>query len=76
MKNLQEVLRQKELELQRLEKEVEALRIAAQLLSEEEETTEATNVARVAAASAGGTLPKAAGEVYSAAWGNPPTQFP
>lgn len=35
MKNVYEVLRQKELELTRLEKEVEALRIAAPLLSDE-----------------------------------------
>jgi len=34
MKNVYEVLRQKELELARLEKEVEALRVAAPLLSE------------------------------------------
>ena len=38
MKNVYEVLRQKELELARLEKEVEALRIAAPLLSEEKES--------------------------------------
>lgn len=38
MKNVYEVLRQKELELTRLEKEVEALRIAAPLLSEEKES--------------------------------------
>lgn len=37
MKNVYEVLRQKELELSRLEKEVEALRFAAPLLSEEKE---------------------------------------
>ena len=37
MKNVYEVLRQKEQELTRLEKEVEALRIAAPLLSEEKE---------------------------------------
>jgi hypothetical protein len=37
MKNVYEVLRQKELELARLEKEVEALRIAAPLLSEDKE---------------------------------------
>jgi len=35
MKNVYEVLRQKELELATLEKEVEALRVAAPLLSEE-----------------------------------------
>jgi hypothetical protein len=35
MKNVYEVLRQKEMELSRLEKEVEALRLVAPLLSEE-----------------------------------------
>jgi hypothetical protein len=45
MKNVYEVLRQKELELTRLEKEVEALRVAAPLLSDDKETmiVEATN---------------------------------
>jgi hypothetical protein len=38
MKNVYEVLRQKEMELTRLEKEVEALRVVAPLLSEEKET--------------------------------------
>ena len=37
MKNVYEVLRQKELEVSRLEKEVEALRVVAPLLSEEGE---------------------------------------
>jgi len=41
MKNVYEVLRQKELELTRLEKEVEALRVAAPLLSDEKELAEA-----------------------------------
>lgn len=36
MKNVYEVLRQKELELNRLEKEVEALRVVAPLLSPDE----------------------------------------
>jgi hypothetical protein len=44
MKNVYEVLRQKELELTRLEKEVEALRVAAPLLSDEKEpVSETTN---------------------------------
>jgi len=38
MKNVYEVLRQKEMELTRLEKEVEALRLVAPLLSEGIET--------------------------------------
>ena len=37
MKNIYEVLRQKEMELTRLEKEVEALRLVAPLLSDEKE---------------------------------------
>jgi peptidoglycan hydrolase CwlO-like protein len=44
MKNVYEVLRQKELELARLEKEVEALRVAAPLLSDDKEAlAEVTN---------------------------------
>ncbi|HEY1658031.1 MAG TPA: hypothetical protein VGG14_06775 [Candidatus Sulfotelmatobacter sp.] len=39
MKNVYEVLRQKEMELTRLEKEVEALRLVAPLLSEEKEVS-------------------------------------
>ena len=42
MKNVYEVLRQKELELTRLEKEVEALRVAAPLLSDEKESVSDT----------------------------------
>ncbi len=44
MKNVYEVLRQKELELSRLEREVEALRVAAPLLAEDNAVlAEATN---------------------------------
>jgi hypothetical protein len=43
MKNVYEVLRQKELELARLEKEVEALRVAAPLLSDESAAEAAAN---------------------------------
>jgi hypothetical protein len=42
MKNVYEVLRQKEMELTRLEKEVEALRLVAPLLSEEKEMSSDT----------------------------------
>ena len=37
MKNVYEVLRQKELEMARMEKEVEALRVAAPLLSDDKD---------------------------------------
>lgn len=40
MKNVYEVLRQKEMELARLEKEVEALRLVAPLLSEDKEAVD------------------------------------
>ena len=52
MKNVYEVLRQKEMELTRLEKEVEALRLVAPLLSEEKEN--ASEVAKPALATAVG----------------------
>jgi hypothetical protein len=52
MKNVYEVLRQKEMELTRLEKEVEALRLVAPLLSEEKES--ASEVAKPALATAVG----------------------
>ena len=45
MKNVYEVLRQKEMELTRLEKEVEALRLVAPLLNEEKDNGEAAKSA-------------------------------
>jgi hypothetical protein len=50
MKNVYEVLRQKEMELTRLEKEVEALRLVAPLLSEEKEAVSDMNKPTLAAA--------------------------
>lgn len=46
MKNVYEVLRQKELELARLEKEVEALRVAAPLLSDDKDAASETTTAK------------------------------
>ena len=46
MKNVYEVLRQKELELSRLEKEVEALRVAAPLLSDDKDISADTPIAK------------------------------
>ena len=58
MKNVYEVLRQKELELARLEKEVEALRVAAPLLSDgQEAVAEAVNSKPTLTASAGAQQP-------------------
>jgi len=55
MKNVYEVLRQKEMELTRLEKEVEALRLVAPLLSEEKETSEIAKPALAQAVNASPT---------------------
>jgi hypothetical protein len=52
MKNVYEVLRQKELELTRLEKEVEALRVAAPLLSDDKESSLETDHSKPTLASA------------------------
>lgn len=53
MKNIYEVIRQKELELQQTQKELDALRIAAALLQE----ASAAEPARAATASANTSLP-------------------
>ena len=53
MKNVYEVLRQKEMELTRLEKEVEALRLVAPLLSEEKENNAEGKPALATAVNAG-----------------------
>jgi hypothetical protein len=63
MKNVYEVLRQKEMELTRLEKEVEALRLVAPLLSEEKESSSEMvkpALATAVNASPSGRIPSAA----------------
>ena len=57
MKNVYEVLRQKEMELTRLEKEVEALRLVAPLLSEEKEPI--SDIMKPLAAAVNGPQPTA-----------------
>ncbi len=60
MKNVYEVLRQKEMELTRLEKEVEALRLVAPLLSEEKENMSEISKPTLAAAVNGPQAPRIA----------------
>ena len=57
MKNVYEVLRQKEMELTRLEKEVEALRLVAPLLSEEKESIADVVKSQLPTAVGGGPQP-------------------
>jgi hypothetical protein len=52
MENIYAVLRQKELELSRLEKEVEALRVAAPLLSEGDDADNDDKPTRLSAVNA------------------------
>jgi hypothetical protein len=42
MKNIHDVLRQKELEIQQIQREIEALRLAARLLADDTDTDTAT----------------------------------
>jgi hypothetical protein len=64
MKNVYEVLRQKEMELTRLEKEVEALRLVAPLLSEEKESI--SDITKPLAAAVNGPQPATRMPVSSA----------
>ena len=59
MKNIYEVMRQKEQEIARLEKEIEALRVAAPLLVDEQDlnATEQSNNKSVAVTGASGPQP-------------------
>jgi hypothetical protein len=67
MKNVYEVLRQKEMELTRLEKEVEALRLVAPLLSEEKESI--SDISKPLAAAVNGPQPTARIPVASSSAG-------
>jgi hypothetical protein len=63
MKNVYEVLRQKELEVAKIEKEVEALRVAAPLLSDGEERSQdaATTLSNSSSQKSGSETDQAAG---------------
>jgi hypothetical protein len=92
MKNIFEVLKQKEDELKRLQNEVDALRIAARLLADDMESAVVQAVSQppvppnakptpVFATAGSGVRAAAAANgngsgSYSAAWGNAPRQFP
>lgn len=79
MKNIYDVLKQKEDELKALQVEVDALRIAARLLKDDDampmmpEPAKVTPVSRPVSAVHTATAPAGS---YSAAWGNAPRQFP
>ncbi len=77
MKNLYDLLRQKELSMKRLEKEIEAIRIVISMLSEEPEQAE--NAEMKAAATAPAMTPPGPQTMmgsYSAVSQNAPAEMP
>lgn len=82
MKDINEVLKKKETDLQQLQREVEALRIAARLLSEEVETVTAYARPAPANAYAPSTRPApppaaaATDAGYGASWDAAAKEFP
>ncbi len=73
MKNLYDLLRQKELSMKRLEKEIEAIRVVISMLSDEPEQTE--NAELKAAVNSPATAPTMVG-TYSAVSQNAPAEMP
>ena len=83
MRDINEVLRKKEVDLQQLQREVEALRVAARILSEDAESGGAFPRPATAAVSystpARPTVPPAAGATdagYGASWDAAGKKFP
>jgi hypothetical protein len=85
MKNIHDVLRQRELLLQQVQKEIEALKLTAQILADESEianesfpgkTPQPIPVAPPAAQPVTPIAMPSSAVGYSAAWGNTSKQFP
>jgi hypothetical protein len=77
MKNLYDLLRQKELSMKRLEKEIEAIRVVISMLSEEPEQAENAELKQAAIAPAiHPPTPQAAQGSYSAVSQNAPAEMP
>ena len=77
MKNLYDLLRQKELAMKRLEKEIEAIRIVISMLSEDGEQPDAADIKQAfAATTAAINASPAAGGTYSAVNQNAPAGTP
>jgi hypothetical protein len=81
MKNIYEVLRQKELEIQQLQKDIEALRVAARLLADDGEIEPKTagtgpQPMRTSVPTAATASPRPAEAGYSASSGAGVRQFP
>jgi hypothetical protein len=77
MKNLYDLLRQKELSMKRLEKEIEAIRIVISMLSDEPESTENAELKpSVASAAVQPPNPQPVMGTYSAVSQNAPAEMP
>ncbi len=77
MKNLYDLLRQKELAMKRLEKEIEAIRIVISMLSEDGEQPDTTDIKQaIAATTAAMNATPATAGTYSAVQQNAPAETP
>jgi hypothetical protein len=76
MKNLYDLLRQKELSMKRLEKEIEAIRIVISMLSEEPEQGESAEKSIASAPGMHAASPQTLTGTYSAVSQNAPTEMP
>lgn len=79
MKDINEVLRRKEMDLQQIQKEVEALRVAARLLSEDAEAAAAfapRAATPVSYAAPARTTPSGTDAGYGAVWDAAAKKFP
>ena len=76
MKNLYDLLRQKEISMKRLEKEIEAIRVVISMLSEEPEHAENAELKQAASIPGGQPTPQNPNGSYSAVLQNAPAEMP
>lgn len=78
MKNIYDVLKQKEAQIQQIQKEIEALRLAARLLADEDDAESARTVASVVAGTPLAAVPRVSinKENGHGAWDGTNKQFP
>ncbi len=76
MKNLYDLLRQKELAMKRLEKEIEAIRIVISMLSEDGEQPDSADIKQAIATTTAALNATPTGGTYSAVQQNAPAETP
>lgn len=76
MKNIYDVLKQKEAQIQLIQREVEALRLAARLLAEDEEAESARPMPSVVAGTPLAAVPRVSKDNGHGSWDATNKQFP